>query len=125
MSLKAQTHFNNICNVWVLTPHGATQHLQSLRSCGALKLCLGRCPHPRLILSAVYHPYARGMPSQHASDAAYRPYARGMPSQHASNAAYRPYARIVPARNASNAAYHPYTRSALLTCLQFPPQGRL
>ncbi|MBW0531358.1 hypothetical protein O181_071073 [Austropuccinia psidii MF-1] len=25
MSLKAQTHFNTICNVWVITPHGATQ----------------------------------------------------------------------------------------------------
>ncbi|MBW0470905.1 hypothetical protein O181_010620 [Austropuccinia psidii MF-1] len=25
MSLKAQNHFHTICNVWVITPHGATQ----------------------------------------------------------------------------------------------------
>ncbi|MBW0550629.1 hypothetical protein O181_090344 [Austropuccinia psidii MF-1] len=27
MSLKAQTHFNTICNVWVITPDGTTQHI--------------------------------------------------------------------------------------------------
>ncbi|MBW0494659.1 hypothetical protein O181_034374 [Austropuccinia psidii MF-1] len=30
MSLKAQTHLNTICNVWVLTPHGATQQFSML-----------------------------------------------------------------------------------------------
>ncbi|MBW0527584.1 hypothetical protein O181_067299 [Austropuccinia psidii MF-1] len=25
ISVKAQTHFHTICNVWVITPHGATQ----------------------------------------------------------------------------------------------------
>ncbi|MBW0547160.1 hypothetical protein O181_086875 [Austropuccinia psidii MF-1] len=27
MLLKAQTHFNTLRNVWVITPHGATQHM--------------------------------------------------------------------------------------------------
>ncbi|MBW0591062.1 hypothetical protein O181_130777 [Austropuccinia psidii MF-1] len=35
-----------------------------------------RLPHPRLILSATYHPYTCGVASRHASDAAYHPYAR-------------------------------------------------
>ncbi|MBW0505797.1 hypothetical protein O181_045512 [Austropuccinia psidii MF-1] len=30
MSLKAQTHFYTICNVWVITPHGATQQFGML-----------------------------------------------------------------------------------------------
>ncbi|MBW0484834.1 hypothetical protein O181_024549 [Austropuccinia psidii MF-1] len=30
MSLKTQTHFNTICNVWVITPHGATQQFGML-----------------------------------------------------------------------------------------------
>ncbi|MBW0592497.1 hypothetical protein O181_132212, partial [Austropuccinia psidii MF-1] len=89
--------------------------LQSLRSCGALKLCLRRRPHPPLCLLA---PAAGGVPSQHASDTTYHPYAREVPSQHASNAAYHPYGCIVPAQHASNSAYHPYACSALLTCLQ-------
>ncbi|MBW0510856.1 hypothetical protein O181_050571 [Austropuccinia psidii MF-1] len=61
-------------------------------------------PCTRLILSAAYHPYIGGVPSQHAS-----------------NTAYNPYTCIVPAQHASNVAYHPYARSALLTCLQRPP----
>ncbi|MBW0519799.1 hypothetical protein O181_059514 [Austropuccinia psidii MF-1] len=56
------------------------------------------CTH--LILSAAYHPYSCGVPSQHSSDAT-----------------YHPYACIVPSRHASNAAYHPYACSALPTCL--------
>ncbi|MBW0551028.1 hypothetical protein O181_090743 [Austropuccinia psidii MF-1] len=40
--------------------------LQSLHCCGALKLCLRRCPHPPLHLLA---------PAQHASNVAYHPYA--------------------------------------------------
>ncbi|MBW0533054.1 hypothetical protein O181_072769 [Austropuccinia psidii MF-1] len=29
-SLKAQTHFNTTCKVWVITPHGATQQFGML-----------------------------------------------------------------------------------------------
>ncbi|MBW0485216.1 hypothetical protein O181_024931 [Austropuccinia psidii MF-1] len=78
-------------------------------------------PSPPLCLLApsAYHPYARRVPSQHASDAAYHPYACIVPSRHASDAAYNPCACIVPSRHASDAAYHPYARSALLTCLQY------
>ncbi|MBW0496374.1 hypothetical protein O181_036089 [Austropuccinia psidii MF-1] len=54
-------------------------------------------PCTRLILSTTYHPYTRGVPSQHASDAAYHPYAHEVPSQHASDATYHPYAHKVPA----------------------------
>ncbi|MBW0548649.1 hypothetical protein O181_088364 [Austropuccinia psidii MF-1] len=82
-----------------------------------------------------YHPYARGVPSQHAPNTTY-PYACVVPSQHALNTAYHPYARgvhsrhapnttypyaccppntachpyacVVPSRHAPNTAYHPY-----------------
>ncbi|MBW0481791.1 hypothetical protein O181_021506 [Austropuccinia psidii MF-1] len=77
MSLKAQTHFNTIRNVWVITPHGATQpfgmltfvdqmtsaappgHLTHLP---CLLSHLNLPPHPRLILPTLsmlrclYHP---------------------------------------------------------------------
>ncbi|MBW0553167.1 hypothetical protein O181_092882 [Austropuccinia psidii MF-1] len=75
-------------------------------------------PHPCLIFSLAYNPYAAVGPSSYASDAAYHPYACGVPFQHASNTAYHPYAHIVPTQYASNAAYHPYAHSALPTCLR-------
>ncbi|MBW0484156.1 hypothetical protein O181_023871 [Austropuccinia psidii MF-1] len=92
--------------------------LQSLRSCRALKLCLRRCPHPtlRLILCATYHPYACGVPSQHASNAAYHPYTclipqdeTMMPSPISSltPAIYHPYAPAAPSRYASDATLNP------------------
>ncbi|MBW0530106.1 hypothetical protein O181_069821 [Austropuccinia psidii MF-1] len=51
-------------------------------------------PHPLLIFSLAYNPYAAVGPSSYASDAA-----------------------LTPAQNASNASYHPYACSALPTCL--------
>ncbi|MBW0533904.1 hypothetical protein O181_073619 [Austropuccinia psidii MF-1] len=89
--------------------------LQSLHSCGALKLCLQCHPHPPLCLLA---PTACGVPSQHASDTAYHPYTCIVPTQYASDAAYHPYASGVPSRHASNA---PLTGLIILMLLQ-PPQ---
>ncbi|MBW0482443.1 hypothetical protein O181_022158 [Austropuccinia psidii MF-1] len=97
-------------------------------------------PHPHLIFSLDYNPYAAAGPSSYTSNAALTPsYASlhlpnippmlptiltlAVPSRHASDAPYHPYA--LPAQHASNAAYHPYTHSALLTCLQFPPHTSL
>ncbi|MBW0576637.1 hypothetical protein O181_116352 [Austropuccinia psidii MF-1] len=42
--LKAQTHFNTICNVGVITPHGATQQFGMLR-----------LPPHCLVISTLYH----------------------------------------------------------------------
>ncbi|MBW0564260.1 hypothetical protein O181_103975 [Austropuccinia psidii MF-1] len=65
MSLKAQTHFNTICNVGVITPHGATQQFGMLKfvdemtsppppgHLSPLPCLLSRfnwLPHPRVIL---------------------------------------------------------------------------
>ncbi|MBW0564033.1 hypothetical protein O181_103748 [Austropuccinia psidii MF-1] len=98
MSLKAQTHFNTIRNIWVISPHLLLppQCLACLRVRTALQMRLQHCPpspssHPR-----PYHPYACVVPSQHASDTAYHPYTRGVPSRH-----------CLPALR---------SRSALLTC---------
>ncbi|MBW0562264.1 hypothetical protein O181_101979 [Austropuccinia psidii MF-1] len=108
MSLIAQTHFKTICNVWVITPHGATSRPSSHASDATLTR-----PY------TTYHPYARGMLSQHSSDAAYHHYAFIVATQHASNSAYHPYACSAP-RHAFDAAYHPYAHSAIPTCLQSP-----
>ncbi|MBW0591875.1 hypothetical protein O181_131590 [Austropuccinia psidii MF-1] len=103
MSLKAQTHFNTICNVWVISTHWLLppQRLACLRACTALHVRLQHCPpslsSPLLTLSHPfpYHPYARRVPSQHAPNTTY-PYACVVPSLHASNKSYHPYARGVP-----------------------------
>ncbi|MBW0479842.1 hypothetical protein O181_019557 [Austropuccinia psidii MF-1] len=50
MLLKAQTHFNTICNVWVISPH-----------------CLA---HPHLIRPNASHAYAPAPPSRSDSDTA-------------------------------------------------------
>ncbi|MBW0565647.1 hypothetical protein O181_105362 [Austropuccinia psidii MF-1] len=122
MSLKAQTHFNTIYNVWVITPHGATQqfgirrllphHLHAYAPTPppdeTLKLHpelgphhylrfytpqltiftllkppqdetrmppspLPTLPHPRLIFSLAYNPYAAEGASSYASDTALTP----------------------------------------------------
>ncbi|MBW0573784.1 hypothetical protein O181_113499 [Austropuccinia psidii MF-1] len=121
MSLKAQPQLHTLCNVRVITRHGATQQfgmltlvhektstppphlllgLKSLCCCGDLKLCLRHRPHlpnmPPTLLTIL---------------------TLAVPSRHASDTPYHPYAYIVTARHSSNAAYHPYTCSALPTCL--------
>ncbi|MBW0516935.1 hypothetical protein O181_056650 [Austropuccinia psidii MF-1] len=92
-------------------------------------------PHPRLIFSLAFNPYAAAGPSSYASYAALTPpYASShppimplmlltiltlsVPSQHASDTPDHPYACGVPSHHASDTAYHPYTCSDLLTCLQ-------
>ncbi|MBW0467980.1 hypothetical protein O181_007695 [Austropuccinia psidii MF-1] len=103
MSLKAQTHFNTICNVWVITPHGATKKFGMLTfvdemTSAPLPACLcartapqmrlRHCPpsptSPLLTLShpRPYHLYTCGVPSQHGSNAVYHPYAHVVSSQH-------------------------------------------
>ncbi|MBW0504268.1 hypothetical protein O181_043983 [Austropuccinia psidii MF-1] len=125
MSLKAQTPFNTIRNIWVISPHWLLppRHLACLRACTAppspssplLTLSHPRPYHPyacvvpcRHASSTASHPYAHVVPSQHASDNAYHPYTRLVPSQHASNTTYDPYTCVVPSRHASDTAYHPY-----------------
>ncbi|MBW0546987.1 hypothetical protein O181_086702 [Austropuccinia psidii MF-1] len=103
ISLKAQTHFSTICNVWVISPHWLTppQCLACLRARTALQMRLRQCPpspsSPLLTLShpRPYHPYTCGVPSQHAPDTTY-PYAFVVPSQHVPNTAYDPYPCGVP-----------------------------
>ncbi|MBW0521685.1 hypothetical protein O181_061400 [Austropuccinia psidii MF-1] len=98
MSLKAQTHFNTICNVWVISPHWLTHpHLICPKASHAYT------PAP----DTAYHPYARGVPSQHAPDTA-DPYTCVVPSPHAPDITYHPYACEVPSRHAPSTAYHPY-----------------
>ncbi|MBW0553463.1 hypothetical protein O181_093178 [Austropuccinia psidii MF-1] len=142
ISLKAQTHFHTICNVWVITPHSPTQqfgmrifvHEKTSAPAPGTSSYASNTTLTPLILCAPYHAYARGVPSRHAYDAAYHPYACIVPARHASNAAYHPYTRSallkclqrslpslcpwIPSLHASHAAYHPYTRSDLQTCLQ-------
>ncbi|MBW0508986.1 hypothetical protein O181_048701 [Austropuccinia psidii MF-1] len=114
MSLKAQTHFNTIHNVWVITPHGATQHAPHLHPHHSLCFRTPASSSPWLtILKLLQGPQVRpptppSPPLRLVAPAAYHPYACGVHSQHASNAAYHPYACIVPAQHAYNAAYHPY-----------------
>ncbi|MBW0497213.1 hypothetical protein O181_036928 [Austropuccinia psidii MF-1] len=143
MSLKAQTHFNTIRNVWVITPHGATQHMLTLPHPPPDEtptLPPHRRPHHSLCFPtpASYSPWLtiftllqgpQVMPLMPPSppltppctpiilSAAYHPYACGVPSQHASDTTYHPYACIVPTHHATEAAYYPYTHSALPTCL--------
>ncbi|MBW0485119.1 hypothetical protein O181_024834 [Austropuccinia psidii MF-1] len=113
ISLKAQTHFNTICNVWVISP---PQRLAFLHARTALQMRLRHCP-PIFILTTPYAftppplPSLRlRMPSRHACNNAYHPYHCVVPSRHASNNTYDPYACVVPSQLASNTDYHPYTR---------------
>ncbi|MBW0587678.1 hypothetical protein O181_127393 [Austropuccinia psidii MF-1] len=93
MSLKAQTHFNTIRNVWVISPHWLV--------------------HPHLILPNASHAYAAALPSR--SDSNTTPHLhphhslhfhpplpslclRGAP-QHASDTASHPYACVVPSQH--------------------------
>ncbi|MBW0498854.1 hypothetical protein O181_038569 [Austropuccinia psidii MF-1] len=115
MSLKAQTHFNTICNVWVISPHWLPppRRLACLRARTSLQMRLQHWPpspsSPLLTLShpCHYHPYACAVPSRHASNTAYHPYTHGVPSQHAPNTAYHPYARGVPSQHSPDTTY-PY-----------------
>ncbi|MBW0494988.1 hypothetical protein O181_034703 [Austropuccinia psidii MF-1] len=79
MSFKAQTHFNTIRNVWVITPNGATQqfgmlifvhektsasppgHLTPLP---CLLSLLNWLPHPHLIISDAENAYVPAPPSR-------------------------------------------------------------
>ncbi|MBW0470342.1 hypothetical protein O181_010057 [Austropuccinia psidii MF-1] len=136
MSLKAQTHFHTMRNVWVITPHGATQHML-LHQDPTPDETPTLPPHLRPHHSLRFRTPASSSPcikilklpralNRCASDATNHPYACIVPAQHASDTAYHPYACIVPSRHASNATYHPYARSALPTCLQcFLPSLRL
>ncbi|MBW0486442.1 hypothetical protein O181_026157 [Austropuccinia psidii MF-1] len=93
MSLKEKTHINTIFNIWVITPHGASQkfgilmlihemtsapladclplyHAYSnagtgLRTTALVSLLspILTSPHPCLIISATYHAYAPPLPS--------------------------------------------------------------
>ncbi|MBW0587201.1 hypothetical protein O181_126916 [Austropuccinia psidii MF-1] len=102
------------------------------------------CPHHSLCPpDTAYHPYACGVPSQHAPNTT-DPYACVVPSRHAPDTAYHPYTRKVPSRHClpslrsqsalphdPNTAYHPYTRGVpshmlptlltILTLAEYPP----
>ncbi|MBW0559041.1 hypothetical protein O181_098756 [Austropuccinia psidii MF-1] len=56
ISLKAQTHFNTICNVWVISPHWLLppRRLACLRTRTALQIRLQHCPP----ITVVTTPYA-------------------------------------------------------------------
>ncbi|MBW0494441.1 hypothetical protein O181_034156 [Austropuccinia psidii MF-1] len=84
MSLKAQTHFNTICKVWVITPHGERKQFgmlifvhektsspppDHLTPLPCLLSCMNWLPHHHLIhsdplecLSALTPPYASSDP---------------------------------------------------------------
>ncbi|MBW0502779.1 hypothetical protein O181_042494 [Austropuccinia psidii MF-1] len=91
-------------------------------------LTLTECP-PNMLPTLLHHPYACGVPSQHAPSTTY-PYAFVVPSQHAPNTTY-PYTDGVPSQHClpslrSHSAlptcskHHLSLRlcSALLACLQ-------
>ncbi|MBW0481094.1 hypothetical protein O181_020809 [Austropuccinia psidii MF-1] len=103
MSLKAQTHFNTICNFWVISPHWLPPP-----RCVAY-LCARTAPHLCPHHSLCFHTPTLTILtcSQHAPDTAYHPYACRAPSRHAPDTTY-PYACVVPSRHASNTANHPY-----------------
>ncbi|MBW0462276.1 hypothetical protein O181_001991 [Austropuccinia psidii MF-1] len=122
MSLKAQTHFNTICKVQVITPHGARQkfgilifvhektsspppdHLTPLT---CLLSHLNWLPHPSLILPDPQHAYVHSPPSRCDSDTApSSPPSPLLTLPHP--ATYHPYAHVVPCRHASDATYQPY-----------------
>ncbi|MBW0533178.1 hypothetical protein O181_072893 [Austropuccinia psidii MF-1] len=82
MSLKAQNHFSIICNFRVITPHGATQHMltrlhpppdETLALPPSLPSPLLTLPHPLLIFSSAYNPYAPAGPSSYACETALIP----------------------------------------------------
>ncbi|MBW0571056.1 hypothetical protein O181_110771 [Austropuccinia psidii MF-1] len=133
MSLKAQTHFNTIHNVWVITPHGATQQFgmlifvhhayvpapppdetptlpPNLRPHHSLPFHTPASSSPWLTILTLLRALKLCFqcrpdpPLCLLAPAAYDPYACGVPSQHASDAAYHPYACGVPSRHASNSA---------------------
>ncbi|MBW0500136.1 hypothetical protein O181_039851 [Austropuccinia psidii MF-1] len=85
MSLKAQTHFNTIRKVWVITPHGArkqfgmlifvhektsTPRPDHLTHLPCLLSCLNWLSHPSLILSDPWQAYVPTLPSRCDSDTA-------------------------------------------------------
>ncbi|MBW0591064.1 hypothetical protein O181_130779 [Austropuccinia psidii MF-1] len=70
MSLKAQTHFNTICNVWVISPHWLPppQRLACLPTCTTLQMRLQHCP-PISVLTTPYTFTPPPLPSLHLCSA--------------------------------------------------------
>ncbi|MBW0535160.1 hypothetical protein O181_074875 [Austropuccinia psidii MF-1] len=147
MSLKAQTHFNTIRNVWVFSTHWLPppQRLACLRAHTALQMRLRHCP-PISVLNTPYAFTPPPLPSlcawsalltlltilmlaQCPPDTTY-PYTCVVPSRHASDTAYHPYACVEPSRHAFDTTYHPYaccppdmpmTQLTILTLVECPP----
>ncbi|MBW0474939.1 hypothetical protein O181_014654 [Austropuccinia psidii MF-1] len=130
MSLKAQAHFHTICNVWVITPHGATQEFGRLIlaheetsapppghltpfPCLISCMRLRHCP-PISILTT---PYASASPPH---------LLLGLQCLRCCGAlklclqccAHPPLHLLAPAQHALNSSYNPCTHSSLPTCLQ-------
>ncbi|MBW0586344.1 hypothetical protein O181_126059 [Austropuccinia psidii MF-1] len=129
MSLKAQTHCHTIHNVWVITPHGATQQF------GMARLpphCLhAYAPAPPPDETPALPPHIRPhhslpfrTPASYSSWLTILMLLRGpqvmpptLPSPPLTppctrltlSTAYHPYVCIAATRHASNTAYHPYT----------------
>ncbi|MBW0537691.1 hypothetical protein O181_077406 [Austropuccinia psidii MF-1] len=97
ISLKAQTHFNTICNVWVISPHWLPhpRGLACLRARTALQMRLQHCP-PISILTTPYTFTPPPLPSLCSQSA--------LPTF--PNTTY-PYACVVPSQHAPSTAYHP------------------
>ncbi|MBW0496421.1 hypothetical protein O181_036136 [Austropuccinia psidii MF-1] len=104
MSLKGRTHFNTISNVWVITPHGATQNFGMRRLTPHCPFIIITRPHPPytsshplltiLMLVKCLHDIpptlitilTLAVPSQQASNTAYHTYTHSVPSQNSSYA---------------------------------------
>ncbi|MBW0594066.1 hypothetical protein O181_133781 [Austropuccinia psidii MF-1] len=130
MLLKAQTHFNTICNFWVITPHGATEQFDMLTFVDemtsaplpghltplpCLLSCLNLLLHPCLIiltLSMLMCPHRSQdetltLPpiSNLTTPYAFTP--PPLPSLRLQSA-LPTWLRHLPSQHGSDAAYHPY-----------------
>ncbi|MBW0584411.1 hypothetical protein O181_124126 [Austropuccinia psidii MF-1] len=114
LAIDFTSHRGNLTSLASASPPNPPRRFASLRARTALQMTLQHCPHlhPHHSLcppNTTYHPYACGVPSQHAPDTT------------------DPYACVVPSRHAPNTAYHPYARCALptlltiLTLVECPP----
>ncbi|MBW0578044.1 hypothetical protein O181_117759 [Austropuccinia psidii MF-1] len=142
MSLKALTHFNTIRNVWVITPHDATQQfgmrrlpphrLHSYAPTPPPDETLTLPPHLRPHHSlhfhtpAAYHLYAPAVPSPLLTllhprlifSSAYNPYTPVGPSSYASDTALTPPYASLHLPNPMRCLPSLCSWSAFLTCLK-------
>ncbi|MBW0465762.1 hypothetical protein O181_005477 [Austropuccinia psidii MF-1] len=127
MSLKAQTHFHTTCNVWVITPHCATQQFSMLilvheKTSAHCLHSYAPTPPPdeTLILAPHLRPHhsLRFRTPPHLLLGLQSLCCCGALKLCLQRHPQPPFRLLAPAQHASDAAYHSYACSALPKCLR-------